>query len=366
MAGLTKDQFRRGFVLVMTIAYAIAFFTLIGMFFEAVVMGAVFGGIAYPMFSWIRKKFGDRENPAALVTLVISILMVLIPTTFLLGMVADQALEVSQAVSPWVEEQINKQPTVHDRLPDWFPMRDTLDPYNDQIRAKLADISGKAGGFLAGSLAKLSQGTAVFFFHLFVMLYSMYFFLTNGPETVNTILGYFPLSEADKKKMISVGMSVSRATLKGTLVIGVIQGTLGGIGFGVAGINASVFWGALMAVLSIIPGLGTAIVWVPGVIYLLMGGHTLAGILLAVWCVGVVGSADNVLRPLLVGRDTQMPGLLIMLSTMGGLALFGASGLVLGPVLAAMFITVLAIYSRVFSDLLSPDEVVEETPDKEQ
>jgi len=151
---------------------------------------------------------------------------------------------------------------------------------------------------------------------------------------------------------LQVGLSVSRATIKGTLIIGIIQGTLGGIGFAVAGIGSAVFWGALMAILSVLPGIGSALVWVPGVIYLLLTGNVVAGVLLAAWCAGVVGTIDNVLRPILVGRDTEMPDLLILLSTLGGLSLFGASGLVLGPVLAALFMTVLAIYSRVFAEYL--------------
>ena len=152
--------------------------------------------------------------------------------------------------------------------------------------------------------------------------------------------------------MLQVGLSVSRATIKGTLIIGIIQGALGGIGFAVAGIGSAVFWGALMAILSVLPGIGSALVWVPGVIYLLLTGNMVAGLLLAAWCAGVVGTIDNVLRPILVGRDTEMPDLLILLATLGGLGLFGATGLVLGPVLAALFMTVLAIYSRVFADYL--------------
>lgn len=140
------------------------------------------------------------------------------------------------------------------------------------------------------------------------------------------------------------------------MVIGVIQGTLGGIGFAVAGIEAAVFWGAIMAVLSVLPGIGATLVWAPAVIYLLLSGETFAGLGLLLWSAGVVGTIDNFLRPMLVGRDTEMPDLLILLSTLGGLALFGASGLVLGPILAALFMTVLAIYSRVFADWLNPEQ----------
>ena len=130
----------------------------------------------------------------------------------------------------------------------------------------------------------------------------------------------------------------------------------------VVGIEAAVFWGAIMAVLSILPGIGAPLVWVPAVIYLFMSGQVAEGIGLLVWSAGVVGSIDNFLRPILVGRDTKMPDLLILLSTLGGIALFGASGLVLGPILAALFLTVLAIYTGVFADWLNVDQSPADTP----
>lgn len=161
---------------------------------------------------------------------------------------------------------------------------------------------------------------------------------------------------------MQVGLSVSRATIKGTLVIGVIQGALGGLGFAVAGLDNFVFWAAVMAVLSVLPGIGAMLVWVPVVAYLMMTGQMVAGVGLLLWCALVVGSVDNFLRPVLVGRDTEMPDLLILLSTLGGISFFGASGLVLGPMLAALMITVLAIYNRVFANWLDLDQPQDEAP----
>ncbi|MFT5702527.1 MAG: putative PurR-regulated permease PerM [Desulforhopalus sp.] len=191
--------------------------------------------------------------------------------------------------------------------------------------------------------------------NLFIMLYAMYFFLLSGRSLTEKIFSYVPLTRQDKDKMVEVGLSVSRATIKGTLIIGIIQGTLGGLGFYFAGVGSSVFWAAVMAVLSVLPGIGAMLVWGPAVIYLFMTGHMVEGGGLLVWCAVVVGTVDNLLRPILVGRDSQMPDLLILLSTLGGIALFGASGLVLGPILAALFLTVLTIYSEVFAEWLKLD-----------
>jgi predicted PurR-regulated permease PerM len=155
-------------------------------------------------------------------------------------------------------------------------------------------------------------------------------------------------------------MSISRATIKGTLVIGIVQGALGCIGFAVAGIEGAAFWGAVMAILSIIPGIGPALVWVPGVIYLFANGETTSAVGLTLWCALVVSTIDNVLRPTLVGRDTQMPDLMILVSTLGGLALFGAVGLIIGPVVAGLFITIWEIFRETFGGIVNSES--EEDP----
>ena len=355
-----RDRFRKGFVLVMTLAYASMFFAMIGGFIMALLLAAVFSGIVYPLYTWLQNAWGGRTTLASLMTLLISVVAIVVPLMLLLGLVAEQALEVTEEVKPWIEQQLDESSQGADAVPSWIPFADDIEPYREKITTKLAEFAGNLGVYLAASLGKLTQGTVVFFLNLFVMLYAMFFFLISGPALIETIMGYTPLSQSDKQKMLQVGLSVSRATVKGTLVIGVIQGTLGGIGFAVAGIEAAVFWGAIMAVLSVLPGIGATLVWAPAVVYLLLSGETLAGVGLLLWSAGVVGTIDNFLRPILVGRDTEMPDLLILLSTLGGLALFGASGLVLGPILAALFMTILAIYSRVFADWLHPDQQVED------
>ena len=350
------EQFRKGFVLVLTIAYAVAFLAMLSGFFQALLLAAVFSGLVYPLYLWLKKKLGDRDTLASLLTIILTLFVIVVPLISLLGLIAEQAVNVAGDVKPWIELQLDSPAKQVNGLPDWIPFSDKLEPYQDQISAKIAAFTGTAGGFLAESLTKLSQGTISFFFQLFIMLYAMFFFLTDGPAMLNKILSYAPLSQGDKNKMLAVGLSVSRATVKGTLIIGVVQGILGGLGFAVAGIEAALFWGAIMTVMSVLPGIGTALIWGPAVIYLLMSGQVVAGLCLLAWSAVVVGSIDNFLRPMLVGRDTKMPDLLILLSTLGGLGLFGASGLVLGPILAALFLTVLAIYSRVFADWLNVDQ----------
>jgi predicted PurR-regulated permease PerM len=355
-----EDRFRKGFVLVMTISVAILFIALIFGFLEPLLLAAVFSGVTYPLYRWFQKVLGGRNTLASVMTLLTSVVVILIPLIVLLGLVAEQAIQVTNEVTPWVEKQLSNSAEGKHDLWNWMPFADELAPYRDDITAKLGEFAGNSGKFLAASLARLSEGTVGFFLALFVMLYAMFFFLISGPSLIKKIMSYSPLSQTDKDQMVEVGLSVSRATIKGTLIIGLIQGTLGGLGFAVVGIDAAVFWGAIMAVLSVLPGIGAALVWIPAVVYLLVTGQTVPGLGLLAWSAGVVGSVDNFLRPRLVGRDTKMPDLLILLSTLGGLGMFGASGLVLGPILAALFLSVLSIYSRVFADWLNPDQPTEQ------
>lgn len=345
-------RFEKAFVLAMTIAFTFLFFTMIRSFVVALMLAGVFSGILYPLYIRFNKFMKGRSTPASLLTLLVALLLIVVPLLFLLELVAEQAIDVTAKVQPLVEQRLNSPSDDVNNLPAWIPYSEKLEPYREQISTKLGEFTESVAMFLAASLGRFTQGTMVFFLHLFVMLYAMFFFLISGPQLLQTIMGYLPLSQSDREKMLQVGLSVSRATIKGTLVIGIVQGALGGIGFAVAGISSAVFWGAVMAVLSIIPGIGSALVWAPAVVYLLLSGEVLVGILLLIWCISVVGTVDNFLRPRLIGRDTEMPDLMILLATLGGLGMFGASGLVLGPILAALFITILAIYSRVFEKWL--------------
>jgi predicted PurR-regulated permease PerM len=191
------------------------------------------------------------------------------------------------------------------------------------------------------------------------MLYTMFFFLMSGPGMLRTILAYLPLTEVDKERMVDKFVSVTRATLKGTILIGAAQGLLGGLAFWATGIEGAIFWGTVMTVLSIIPGVGGAIVWIPACIVLAATGSLAKGIALALFCALVVGSVDNLLRPRLVGQDTKMHELMIFFSTIGGIFLFGATGFILGPILAALFITVWEMFGVAFQSVLIVEPVPE-------
>lgn len=347
-----REKFRRVILLLMVVAISIVFVYMIRNYLKALFLAGVFSAMAYPLYRWIRDRVRGREAVASILTLLALIILVLLPLSGFFGIVAAQAVELTDEVVPWVQEKIKNPEEIHFSLPSWVPFQDKIQPYTKQIASKLGEVAGKVGGFLFNSISAGTRGTAAFLLNLFIMLYAMFFFLIRGDTISSSFLDYSPLSDEDKNLLINKGMSVARATIKGTLVIGIVQGALGGIGFVIFGIKGAAFWGTVMAVLSIIPAVGTALVWIPAVIYLMLTGSIGAGIGLLIWSAAVVGSVDNLLRPRLVGGDTEMPDLLILLSTLGGLSMFGAVGLIIGPVIAGLFLTLWQIYGSTFQDVL--------------
>jgi predicted PurR-regulated permease PerM len=182
----------------------------------------------------------------------------------------------------------------------------------------------------------------------------MFYFLTMGEVLLVKILYFLPLHDRDERRLLRRFTSVTKATLKGTLIIGAVQGFICGLAFAFAGIQGPVFWGTVMAVLSIIPAFGTAIVWVPALIILALKGQFVGVAVLAVLCGAVAGNLDNVLRPRLVGKDTEMHDLFVLFGTLGGISMFGILGIILGPIVAALFITIWEIYGKAFEAYL-PD-----------
>jgi predicted PurR-regulated permease PerM len=345
------DRFHKAFLLLLLVAISAAFLAVIRDFLISLLLAAILAGMCQPIHRRLVGWLGGRRGAAASLTVLGLLFLLVIPATIFMGIVTTQAIEVSNKVSPWVSQQIQLAPAGSGLL-ELIDLPAPLQPYEGQIVSKLGAFAGTAGSFLVSVLASATRGTVEFFLLLFITLYAMFFFLLGGRSALDRILYNMPLWPEEEERLLERFYSVSRATLKGTLVIAIVQGGLAGGAFAVVGIQGSAFWGTVMALMSIVPGVGTAIVWVPAVVYLFVTGQTVAAIGLMLWCGAVVGTADNVLRPVLVGRDTQMPDLLIFVSTMGGLMAFGAVGILIGPLIAALFLSVWEIYGFTFREYL--------------
>jgi predicted PurR-regulated permease PerM len=326
---------------------SVLFLSMIRMFLMALFLAGIFSALVQPIYRKINGLLKNRARCASLLTLVLFILVVLVPLSGLVSIITAQAMKVGQSVTPWVQRHIS-EPAAFSEILKTIPFYDEMLPYHSQILSKAGELASKISVFLVNSLSAGAMGTVNFIFMFFVFLYVSYFFLIDGKNLIDRILYYLPLEEDNKKRLLYRFTSVSRATLKGTALIGGIQGILAGLAFGVAGIEAAVFWGTVMTALSIIPAVGSALIWIPASIILAAGGSYFKAGALVLFCGLVVGSLDNVLRPMLVGKDTQMHDLMIFLGTMGGIALFGIVGFIIGPIIAALFVTIWDIYGEVF------------------
>lgn len=353
---ISPTSFRTAFVLILVLAVSLLFLAVAWPFLKPLLLGAMLAGLCTPLYDWIARVVRGRGSLAAILTLIILFLLVAGPISAFVGLVVAQALNVSDQALPWVQVHFGPGSTfnAHDWLVERFPALAPYVPEQTQILETVGRAAKATGSFLVASATQFTAGTAAFLLNLFVMLYAMFFFFRDGKKIVGRIFYYMPLSHDDEMLLLERLTSVTRATIKGTVVIGIIQGTLAGLGFWFAGIDGSAFWGTIMAVLSIVPGIGSALVWVPAVIYLFITGQTLAGTLLLAWCVAVVGTIDNVLRPTLVGKDAKMPDLLILIGTLGGLFLFGAIGFIVGPIVCGLFLTIWEIYGATFKEILPP------------
>ena len=348
---MNKDVINKWVLLLLVIFISALFLSMIHQFLMAMFLAGILSALSFPLYTRLKKKFRGRSALASATTIIIIVCVIFIPLSGLLGIVTAQAIKVGETVTPWVERQLS-QPDIISKTLKSIPFIDKIEPYRNDILKKAGELVSSMSGFIMQQLTALTRGTVNLLITFFIMLYCMFFFLIDGPKLLEKILYYLPLEDRDERRMLDKFTSVSRATLKGTLLIGVLQGGLAGLAFAVVGIPSAVFWGAIMAVLSIIPSVGSALVWGPAVIILLARGSIVEGIGLGVFCAVVVGSLDNLLRPMLVGKDTQMHELMIFFGTLGGIIMFGVAGMVIGPIIAALFVTIWEIYGVAFKDVL--------------
>jgi len=353
-------DFRRLFAGLLLLVFAVLFFSMISPFLEALVLGAIFSTMLYPAYVWLRARV-HQDGVAALVTTLGGLIVVAVPLMFLVGAVSREALRLSE--TPFVEETTGA--TIVDKLPSWLPFADEIKPHRAEIVERTQAIAEQIETFVVDALSRATQGTLAFLLYLFVMLYAIFYFLVNGPALLKLVSEHLPLAYRHQREIAERGVAVTRATLQSVLIIGALQGVLGGLALAVAGIDGAVFWGLVIAVASTIPVVGTALVLAPATLALLIRGDTGAALALGVFSILVVGGIDNLLRPYIVGHSARLPDLLVLVSTLGGIAMFGATGIIVGPVLAGIFLTSLHIFIATFKTELeaaSANPVVIELP----
>lgn len=305
---------------------------------EPLVLAAIAGAMAHPLNSRFTDWLGGRRSLASSLSLFLMLLLVILPLLGLIAVAVSQADSLAKGVGH-IATRLNET-AWQDKVPDWIPFEGRLEELWPRVLNKLGDLLQAMAGFFVTSLSSVTLGAASFFLKMFVFFYSLFFFLQMDTPILVQLLRFTGLSPATQGKLNDRIMSVSRATIKGTLVIAVIQGSLGGMAFWAAGVPGAAFWAVVMMVMAVLPALGAPIILFGGAIYLAARGEHVAAVGVAIWAAAVVSSVDNLLRPVLVGRDARLHDIIILVSTLGGIGMFGASGMILGPVLAGLFVTI--------------------------
>lgn len=357
MTPIRKIALERGFIIVLALLMSWIFLWMIRDYLAALFLAAVLTLFLQSPQDWLSARLGGRKGLAAGLLVAGSVLAFVIPASILLGVVAEQAIEVTAMVTPWVQEQVTLiRESGLDSLPAWLPFRDEIIQYQAAITAHIGNLAGSLGRLLVSSLRAGTGSILIAALNAFILVYALFFFLMSGRETGRQAVALIPMVREDRELLAQRAISTIRATVRGSFLIALVQGSLTGIGLFVAGVPGAIFWAAVATLLSIIPMIGPPLIWGPSAIWLIASGHPVAGIALAVWGAVVVSTSDNILRPMLVGKDAKMSDLMVLISTLGGLAMFGAVGIILGPVIAALFTSVWFIFRKAFSGLLEEEE----------
>ena len=326
----------------------VAFFWIISPFFGAVFWAMVLALMFMPVHRRLCALLRGRDTLAALGTLLFCMVIVVVPMIFVVGAMVDEATSFTQRLRTGEFNPRTYFEQIQNALPGWS--RDLLGRFGlfnaQDVVDKLTAAVVQGGQALTARALAIGQNTLMLLVNLGIMLYLLFFFLRDGRDLAQTIRRAVPMQRQHTDFLLSKFATVVRATVKGTVVVALVQGMLGGVAFAFLGIHGAVLWGVVMSVLSLLPAVGAALVWAPVAIYLIATGSMIEGLGLAAWGAGVMGMVDNLLRPILVGKETKLPDYLVLLSTIGGLSIFGVNGFLIGPAIAALFVATWALFSH--------------------
>lgn len=344
---LSFNKMRSIFFFSIIIILSIAMLYLFQPFLYPIFWAAVVAIMFYPMHAWMSKHI--PKGISLTITLASVVVVILIPLSILTTLLVNESIDLYQNVSSQ-----NLQGAL-ETADEWFAGT-VLSPYIEDAKINwptyAAKIANTTSGMVFDAVKNVTQNSLRFLFMLFIMFYTLYYFLKDGPKMLSRLMHLSPLGDTYEEMLYDQFTSTTRATLKSTMIIGGIQGTLGGLLFFIAGMEGALIWGTIMVVLAIIPAVGPPLVLIPAGIVSLLLGNVGPALLLLIGAV-VISLIDNLIRPPLVGRDIQMHPLVVLFATLGGIFLFGISGFVIGPVIAALYTSIMSIYEHYYKTELS-------------
>ncbi len=343
----TSSQKTRGyFLLALLLGTGVVLFEMTKLFLVPVVLAATFAGLFYPLYTKLVHWTRGREGLSALTSCVVLLVGLLVPAYIVTDLVVQESLGIYKSAGRWTANLLNSKDSLNlsERL-NQFELLQGLELNHLDWQQPLQDAIKTTAGWATSFINTTSRSTLQLVANFFIMLFTMFYFFRDGPLLLRRLHQLSPLEPRYERGLIERFVSVSRATIKGTLFIGLIQGTLGGITLWAFDFSSPALWGVVMVVLSIIPLVGTWMVLYPAGLFEMLTGNLWSGIAIVLITALIISSVDNILRPYLVGRDTGMHDLLVFFSTLGGLSVFGVMGFIIGPVLAALFVSLLEFYS---------------------
>lgn len=344
-----RAELERRFFLLMLIAVTLLFGWVLEPFWGAVFWACALSVIFYPLQQWLLQHLSPRRGLMALITLACSVLVVVLPLLAIGASFAQEGISFYGRLQSGEVDPAKMIDAVKSAFPAAVSTLQNVGIDTDNLRLKITEFAMGTSKVLASEMLAIGQNAAGLFLNIGLMLYLAFFLLRDGQKLLHLLVEALPLGDEREHLLFAKFAEVTRATVKGNLVVAVVQGTLGGIIFFALDIPAPVLWGVVMTFLSLLPAIGAALVWLPVALYLYATGQWLPATVLVAYGAIVIGLADNILRPLLVGRDTKLPDYLVLFSTLGGISLFGINGFVLGPVVAALFLVFWQIFMAEFN-----------------
>jgi len=339
---------RSGFFLAIIVLLGILVLYLVRPFAFPIFWAAITAILFYPVYQGI-EKYIKMPSVSSLITSILVIVIIFLPLTLISVLLVNETADLYQRISSGNYFGTVESVTGQLQNSAFAPLLETV---KTEWETYAASGAKALGVFIFNNIKDITENSIRFVFMAFIMLYTLYYFLKDGKQMLARLMHLSPLGDQYEKMLYNRFTSTAKATLKGTLIIGAIQGTLGGILFAVTGVEGVFVWAVVMTILSIIPAIGSFLVWLPAGVIMLIAGNVWQGLTILIVGAVLISNIDNVLRPPLVGKDTQMHPLFVLFSTLGGIFIFGVSGFIIGPVLMSLFLAIVSLYDHFYKSQL--------------
>lgn len=356
---LVLEDIAKYFVITALIALTITILWIISPFIPVLIISAVIATGFYPLHKRIFKLLKKNRTGSAVISTLILLIIILVPVAWFVGYITDQAIDTYKLIETKVSFLLDIDIKLLPEIIENSPIGETFHKITDILPIKPEDIIGyittlvqNVSEFLVNQTTNFAKSLSVLAVHLFVGLLSMFFFFRDGDRAVKEVRDLVPLSKKYRKILFEKLHLMSQGILYGIFGAAIAQGFLGGIGFALAGIPNAAFWGTIMAFFSIVPYVGSTLIWVPAALFMFITGHWIAGLFLVLWGVFVVGTVDNFIKPIVIGEKARIHPLLSFLSIIGGIFTMGLPGLIIAPYLLSLLLTFIHIYKMEYRAVL--------------